>query len=74
MKKFAVLETVNSNAHNTRYGRDCHAAPVVAGFIYADSWQEAEARAHEEGFGYQPAEGRTQYLLHSVRRVPLFQF
>lgn len=48
----AVLARVNPNAHNPRYGRDCHAEPTLAGIVMvppgADEGVIADA-AYDQG-------------------------
>ncbi len=64
-QRFIVWETVNPNAHNVRYGRDCHAAPVPVGTIIARNLQEAWTRADEQ-FGYHPEWQSYNWLLSHV--------
>lgn len=65
-QRFGVWEVVNPNAHNPRYGRDCHAPARMAGVVTARNLQEAWKIA-EDSYGYQPEQGQYSYLLHDVK-------
>ena len=68
-KTFLVFRTVNSNAHNPRYGRDCHAQAEPYGVLLAPSASEARQRAKELGWTYNPSLGQYQYLFGKAVEV-----
>jgi hypothetical protein len=67
MKRFEVFATVNANAHNPRYGRDCHAPAVSVGIFIAADQYGARDRAADDGHTYNPALGQYEWLYsHAV--------
>jgi len=66
--QWVVFQTVNPNAHNPRYGRDCHAAPVAVDAVWATSAEMALDMAAAAGYDYCPEAGRYHYFAH-VKRV-----
>jgi len=63
-----VWTRVNPNAHNVRYGRNCHDPAVMAGQVIAGNEQDAIELAQDE-FGYNPDRGQYEYLLSRVTRT-----
>ena len=55
MKRFEIFATINANAHNPKYGRDCHAAPVSVGIVAAADEYAARDTAADHGMTYNPA-------------------
>jgi len=65
--QWVIFQSVNPNAHNPRYGRDCHAAPVAVDTVWATSEQMAMGMATDLGYDYDPEAGQYQYFAHVTR-------
>jgi hypothetical protein len=72
MKRFEIFATVNANAHNPRYGRDCHAPAVSVGIFIAADEYGARDQAADDGHTYNPALGQYEWLYsHAVELAAL---
>ena len=67
---WAVLARINPNAHNTRYGRDCHAPAVVRAVIWAFSAEDALDEAMGTGITYNPEVGEYHWLGERAVKLP----
>ena len=62
MKLFNIFAVVNPNAHNPRYGRDCHAPACIVGQVEAESAEQAQDMAYEQGMTYNPEQSQYEWL------------
>ena len=60
--KYQIFRQVNANAHNVRYGRDCHAPAVACGVVEAADEYAARDEAERLGLVYCPDAGQYEYL------------
>ena len=67
--KYQIFRKVNANAHNVRYGRDCHAPAVACGVVEAADEYAARDEAERLGLVYCPDAGQYEYLFDRAEPV-----
>jgi len=67
--KFTIFRTVNPNAHNLRYGRDCRAPAEACGTVDAENEFAAQSEAERLGMVYSPDAGEYEYLFDRAEAV-----